>query len=459
MNEHIKIDDQLHISIKRMGINGEGIGYFNKLAIFVDQALPDEELDVVITQVYDNRAIARIEKITKESPERQAPFCPVYETCGGCQTQHFDYLKSLIQKRDILVKSFDRYITPKVDENIVKATIGADEPKHYRNKASLPVQRIKGKNHFGMYARGSNKFIPINSCPIQNELINHILNTIIKLMNQYEMDGIDPRTKKGYVRSLVVRVNHNQDQAQVSLIMAKKSNRLEQVVEALIKIEPKIVSVYEVMNKDFKKPGYFTEDMTLLYGKEMIEETLRDYKFQLSADAFFQLNTPQADKFYLEMKRLANLKHHEIAIDAYAGVAPVSHYIHEDTKHVYAIEIDPSACESARKSLEANNITNVTVLQSDFKRALSGLKSKKIDVMFFDPPRTGLGEETIDLILGFQPKRLIYGSCNPSTLAKDLSVLLNAYELKETVPIDMFPYTSLIESVSLLEKKKTVSLI
>jgi len=436
-----------------MGINGEGIGYFNKLAIFVDQALPDEELDVVITQVFDNRAIAKIEKITKQSVDRREPFCPVYDTCGGCQTQHFDYLKTLIQKRDILIKSFDRYVSPKINEDLVKDTIGASEPKHYRNKASLPVQKIRGKNHFGMYARGSNQFIALNGCPIQNELIDHILNTIIRLMNQYEMDGIDPRTRRGYVRSLVIRVTENKDQAQVSFIMAKKSNRLQTVVSELIKLEPKIVSIYEVMNADLKKPGFFTDDMSLIYGKETMTETLNDFKFLLTPEAFFQLNTAQAHQFYLEMKRLADLKPHEIAIDAYAGVAPVSHYIHQDAHHVYAIEIDPKACESARLSLEANHIKNVTILQSDFKRALSGLKNKQIDVMFFDPPRTGLGEETIDLILTFQPKRLIYGSCNPSTLAKDLNILQKTYDLIETVPIDMFPYTSLIESVSLMMRK------
>ncbi|MBU1140908.1 MAG: methyltransferase, partial [Firmicutes bacterium] len=171
-------------------------------------------------------------------------------------------------------------------------------------------------------------------------------------------------------------------------------------------------------------------------------------------DAFFQLNTPQANQFYLEMRRLADLKPYETAIDAYAGVAPISHYIFDAAKHVYAIEIDASACESAKLSLEKNNITNVTILKSDFNRALSGLKAKKIDVMFFDPPRTGLGEVTIESILKFKPKRLIYGSCNPSTLAKDLNLLLKSYRLIETVPIDMFPYTSLVESVSLLIENK-----
>ncbi len=453
MNEHIKVFDQLNVSIKRMGINGEGIGYFNKLAIFVDGALPNEELEVVITHVFDNRAIAKIEKIILASPDRTEPFCPIYETCGGCQMQHLDYLKSLPQKRDILIKSFDRYIRPKVNEDLIKDMIGADDPKHYRNKASLPVQKIKGKNHIGMYAKASNQFIPIDSCPIQNELINQIMISIIKLMNKYEMDGIDYRTRRGYVRSLIVRVTSDNKQAQVSFIMAKKSDRLDKISLELVQLEPSIVSIVEVINPDLKKPGFFTDHTRIVYGIEMIEETLSDYKFLLKPEAFFQLNTPQANKFYLEMKRLADLKPHETAIDAYAGVAPVSHYIANQAYHVYAVELDESACESARLSLEKNNITNVTVLHSDFKRALSGLKEKKIDVMFFDPPRTGLGEETIDLILGFEPSRLIYGSCNPSTLAKDLNILLKTYQLIETVPIDMFPYTSLIESVSLLIKK------
>lgn len=454
MNEHIKVDNKLHISIKRMGINGEGIGYFNKLAIFVDQALPEEELDVIITHVFDNRAIAKIEQITKKNPDRREPFCSVYEICGGCQTQHFDYDKTLVQKRDILIKSFDRYIQPKVDESLVKNTIGCEKTKHYRNKASLPVQKTKGRNQFGMYARNSNQFVPIKECPVQNQLINHILNTIIKLMDQYEMDAIDPKTKKGYVRYLIVRVTEKMDQAQVSFIMEKQSNRLDKVVEELVKKEPKIVSVVEVKNSDLKKPGFFAEDTKLLYGDLLIEETLADFRFLLRPDAFFQLNTPQANQFYLEMRRLADLKPYETAIDAYAGVAPISHYIFDAAKHVYAIEIDASACESAKLSLEKNNITNVTILKSDFNRALSGLKAKKIDVMFFDPPRTGLGEVTIESILKFKPKRLIYGSCNPSTLAKDLNLLLKSYRLIETVPIDMFPYTSLVESVSLLIENK-----
>lgn len=454
MNEHINKDDILDLEIRRMGINGEGIGYYKKLAIFVDQALPGEKIKVKIDEVFENRATATLEEVITPSEHRRTPFCPYYESCGGCQTQHADYNSILENKRDILLKSFDRYAGLKINPALVKPVKGAINPRNYRNKASLPVQRIKGKNYFGMYARNSNQFIQIDGCPVQQEDINRILRTILSLMNTFGIDALDSKTLSGYVRHLVVRVAEHTKEAQVSFIMLKKSNRLDDLVKKLIELEPGIESVYEVINPDLKKVGYFTEDMRLIYGKQMIKEVLNGHEYYLRPEAFFQLNTEQADVFYQEMKRLANLKRHEIAIDAYAGIAPVSHYIHDQAKHVYAVEVDKASCDSAKLSLEKNGIKNVTVLESDFKRALSGLKEKKIDVMFFDPPRVGLGDETIDLILKFKPKRLIYGSCNPSTLAKDLNTLLKTYDLVECVPIDMFPYTSLVESVSLLTLRK-----
>lgn len=450
MNEHIKIDDVLDLEVRRMGINGEGIAYYKKLAIFVDHAIPGEKVKVKIKEVFENRAIGEVEEILVESHDRMIPFCPVYHECGGCQTQHVNYLKSLEFKRDIILKSFDRYASLSIKESLVKATIGSTSPLNYRNKASLPVQFIKGKNRFGMYQKNSNVFIPIDECPIQHDDLNRILRLTVSLMNTYDIKAIDPKTKDGYIRNIIVRIAEHTNEVQVSFICFKKSNRLMELTDALMKKEPNIVSVYEVINNDLKKPGFFTSNMHLLRGKETIEEILNGYRFELRPDAFFQLNTRQADLFYQEMKRLAKLKKHEIAIDAYAGSAPVSHYIYDQARHVYAIELDKASCESAKASLEKNNITNVTVLQSDFKRALISLKEMPIDVMFFDPPRVGLGDETLDLIIKAKPKRLIYGSCNPSTLAKDINRLLTHYELIEVVPIDMFPYTSLVESVSLL---------
>ncbi len=452
MNTFIKENEIIQITIRKTGINGEGIGYYKKLAIFVDYALPDEVVDVMITRVYDNRATAKLVKIHQKSAFRAIPFCPVYENCGGCQFQHITYEQSLIEKKQMIFDSFDRYISFKVPRELVKDTIGADDPKYYRNKASLPVQNKK-RNEIGMYQANSHKFIAIDACPVQDKNINRILTTILDLMNVYKVDGFDPKYNKGYIKSLVVRVSDDSKEAQVTFILFNDSNFLERLVKKLIEVEPMIKSVFKVISKPNKKNPFFSDKPIKLFGKDTIIAKLNGFTFDLKPDAFFQLNSPQAHKFYTKMKDLARLKKHEIAIDAYAGVAPVSHYIANDCKHVYAIELDESSCVSAKKSLAENRIDNVTVLQSDFLRALSGLKEKEIDVMLFDPPRTGLGPDTIKLILEFKPKRIVYGSCNPSTLAKDLNELLNHYYLEETSPIDMFPYTSLVESVSLLVLK------
>ena len=453
MNQNIEIGHELKLSITKIGINGEGIGYKDRLAIFVDGALPSEEVMVEVIEVYDNRAVATLKEIIKPSPFRRTPFCPVYELCGGCQTQHMDYMKTLEDKRDLIIQAYQRYLPHKVSHKLIKPTIGAVNPLNYRNKASLPVQKILGKNKIGMYQKNSNEFIEIDECPIQDEMINHVMTLSISILDELGIDGIDPKTKKGYVKSLVTRVNDSHTEAQVSLILNQKSNRLNEFVKKLTEREPKIKSIISVLHTNRHKIGFFEGDIEILYGRDTIETHLGGFSFDLKPEAFFQLNAEQADLFYKEMVRLADLTGRETAIDAYAGIAPVSHYIHKSVRTVYAIEIDPASCASARLSLAKNHITNVKILQSDFKRALSGLKEKKIDVMFFDPPRTGLGDDTIDLIKGFKPKKLIYGSCNPSTLAKDIAKLMDLYELKETVPIDMFPYTSLVESVTLLTLK------
>ena len=453
MNQAFEIGSELTLKINKIGINGEGIGYKDRLAIFVDGALPDEEVRVEITEVYENRAVAVLKEIVKASLFRREPFCPIYELCGGCQTQHMDYQKSLEDKRDLIIQAFQRYLPIKVSSKLIKPTLGANHPLNYRNKASLPVQKIQGRNRIGMYQKNSNAFIEIEKCPIQDDLINKIMDSIIHLMDELGIDGLDPKTKRGYIKSIVVRVNETHTEAQVSLILNQKSNRLNDLVKRLVEIEPQVKSIISVYHTNRHKIGFFDGDVTVLYGRDTITSELGGFSFDLKPEAFYQLNSEQADIFYQEMVRLADLKGRETAIDAYAGIAPVSHYIHKSVRTVYAIEIDAASCASARLSLAKNNITNVKILQSDFKRALSGLKEKKIDVMFFDPPRTGLGDDTIELIKGFKPKKLIYGSCNPSSLAKDLSKLMDLYDMRETVPIDMFPYTSLVESVTLLTLK------
>ncbi|MFU8792764.1 MAG: 23S rRNA (uracil(1939)-C(5))-methyltransferase RlmD [Acholeplasmataceae bacterium] len=453
MKQNVNVSDQITLHIEKMGINGEGIGYHDQLAIFVDFALPEEDCLVEITEVFDNRAVAKVIEIYKESKYRITPICPVYGRCGGCQTQHFDYDMMLNHKKEMIINAYKRYIKSPIDQEIIKDVIQSPKIYHYRNKAALPVRKLNGKNRFGMYMKHSNVFIPIDDCPIQNETINEILQSTVLLMDQIRLDAYDPKTKKGAMHSIIVRIAEYSNEVQVSFILLKADDRTKRLAKLLVGRHPMIESVFEVIHKNSRKQSFFDGDIYLLYGKQAIVEHLNEQEFLLRPEAFFQLNTPQADMFYREMKRMAGLKKYEVAIDAYAGIAPVSHYIHDAVHQVYAIEIDEDACQSAKLSLERNDIKNVTVLRSDFHKALVGLKNKKVDVMFFDPPRSGLGEKTIESIIGFLPKRLVYGSCNPSTLAKDLNLLLEHYDLIETQPLDMFPQTSLVESISLLVRK------
>lgn len=451
--QKIKVNDVIQLDIKRMGINGEGVGYYEKLAVFVDNALPGEKINAEITAVYDNRATAKILDILVQSKDRITPFCSVFDACGGCQTQHFDYQAMLIQKREILIKSLDRYLK-KYSKDIVKQTIGMDDPMHYRNKASLMLKKVLGKNRFGMYERGTNDFIAIEDCGVQNTKINEVLSTIVSLMDVYHIDAYDIKTQTGFISNVIVRTTQLINEVQIVFVVPKKISILDGFMNDLVKTHPEIKSVYYVIN-DSHKQSFFTEDSILIYGKETIEEKLQKFDFSLKPDVFFQLNTIQADKFYQTMETLAELKGHEIIIDVNAGIAPISHYMHAKANKIYAIETNEEAFISAKNALESNHVHNVTLIKDEIDIALANLDSKVIDLMLLDPPKIGLGIDTIKAIKTYLPKRIIYGSSNPSTLAKDLSELTHKYEILNIIPFDMFPYTSLVESISLLELKRT----
>ena len=270
-------------------------------------------------------------------------------------------------------------------------------------------------------------------------------------MDDIGVDAYDTKYRKGFVSHVIVRVT-TKDEAQVTFICKKIPNRLPQLAESLMAKESQVKSVFSVLEEKGSR-DFFNCSLTKIAGADVIEETLNEHTFLLEPEAFFQLNTTQADIFFKTMRDVAALKKHETVIDAYAGSAPIAHYVADLCKHVYAIESNQASVDSANRSLAKNQIKNVTVIKDHFKHALEGLKHQTIDVMFFDPPRTGLGEETIDLIKQFKPKRIVYGSCNPSTLVKDVASLVNEYVLNVTIPLDMFPFTAHIETITLLSLK------
>lgn len=454
INHQMKINDLIEVEIKKIGINGEGIGYYNRLTVFVDHALPGETVIVRVREIYPNRIVGDIEKIKNQSPDRLEVLYPEYDACGAYSMQHMTYKRSLTLKRDIIVNALNHYVKEKINYKKIKPMIGMKEPFGYRNKVSLPIRRINGKNKFGLYAEKSNEFIPVNDSPVQNPIINKIIQYLETILDEYHFDAYISKTKQGFIKSVVVRRAHYSGETQISFLLMRKFDKVKEVVEKLVNKFPEVVSVYVFYTNKYKEQVFFSKQFELIYGKLTITEKLNNQFYHLYPEAFFQLNTEMADIFYKKMKSLAQLKKDDIVVDAYAGIAPVSHYVYDACQKVYAIEIEEKSVKSAKESLKRNRIFNVEVIQNDFSIALKNLKNIKIDVMFFDPPRTGLGLETINQVIKYLPKKIVYGSCNPSTLAKDIAELVKYYNVVEIQPLDMFPYTPLVESVTLLELKK-----
>ena len=437
MEQPIKVNDLINLKIKRMGINGEGIAYHQRLAVFIENGLPGEEVIALITEVHDNRAYGTIHEMIKESKNRTVPFCDVYIDCGGCQTQHYDYDAMLKQKKDIIIKALDRYVKD-YDKQIIKDTVGMQDPLHYRNKASLPVRKLYGKNRFGMYQRNSNVFIPIDNCSIQHESVNIILKTIIKLMDQFNQNGFDPKTNEGFITNITVRITENLREAQVGFTTNTQQKLMDEMIYELIDHHPEIVSIYQVIDISHQK-----QKTTLIYGKETITENINGQSYELGFDMFFQLNTEQAEKFYTKMQTLIEDSEYQNVLDGNKGLSPIGMYLYQQEKPVFIL---------SNNLIEQEKIKD---LQKKYPtiHLIDSYERLKLDLMVFDPSRLGIPETDMKMIFKVKPKRIIYGSCNPSTLAKDLETLKSLYEIVEITPFDMFPYTSLVESITLLKLK------
>ena len=442
----LTVGSQLEIEIKRLGINGEGIAYDNRKAIFVDFALPGEIAKIEILEDFNTYYKAKLIEVIKTSKDRVTPFCPVYNECGGCQLQHLSYQGQLDLKRELILQALNRYTKGKIKFGLVKNTIGMDNPLNYRNKASLPVMFQNEKTTVGMYKPNSNHLVDFTTCPVQDDELNKVYKLIL---NQMEKRKIEATNHGGVVRFIIVRRAHHTGEVQVTFIVTEKDEKVRALGKYLVDKFDQIKSAYEVVNSNMKSHEFFTNQIKLVGGEPTINESLGGINYKLSPDAFFQLNTPQAIKLYEKVVSIGAFKKSDVVVDAFGGVGPFAFYIAPHVKQVYSIELEKGSHDSLVETISNNDVQNITPLLGDVKTVLNKEKIKA-DVMLFDPPRVGLGKAFTDFILKYKPKKLIYVSCNPSTLAKDLNELLQAYEVKNITPIDMFPHTSHVETITLL---------
>lgn len=450
----VEKDKEYILNIEALGYEGEGIAKIEGYPVFIAGALIGEKVKVNITKVKKNFAYGRLVEILEESPKRKKPKCSIYNMCGGCTLQHLSYDGQLDYKFT-RVKDCIRKISG-LDDSIVKYPIGMENIYRYRNKVQFPVGMINGKLSIGFFSEKSHDIIDMDTCLLQDKESEEIIRIVRKWMNDYSImpakkDG--KFFKKGIIRHIVIRKAFRTNEIMVILVTTnKKIPYIDKLIEDLNSSMPDIKSIVQNINdKDTNLVmGY---ECINLYGEDYICDYIGEYKFNISPLSFFQVNPVQTEVLYNKALEYANLNGNEIVFDAYCGTGTISLFLSQKAKKVYGVEIVPQAIDNAKVNAEINNINNAEFYVGKAEEIIPRLIGDGIipEVIVVDPPRKGCDSKLLDALGKAKPRRIVYVSCDTSTLARDLKYLENeGYKAVEVQPVDMFPMTKHVENVALL---------
>ena len=453
-----KIPVQVHkiyeVPIQGMGQSGEGVGRYENFTVFVPNALPGEIVNAKITLVKKNYAVGEIKSFVKQAEDRIKPICPVYEQCGACQLQHYSYGAQLKAKQQKVIDMMEHIALKKNNE--ILPTEASVHSWNYRNKMQFPIGRTKQGVTVGCYARSSHNIIDTKECFIQKETNNLIANTVRSMIQDLKLSVYDEKTHYGVFRHVVGRTNRDETEAMVVLVATQpKLPREKEIVKYLRDRIPNLTTIVVNINKG-KNNIIMGKDCRTIYGPGFIRDRLGSLRFKISALSFFQVNTEQAERLYEKALEFADLNGNETVIDGYCGTGTISLFLAQKAKKVYGIEIVPEAIKDAILNAKDNNIKNAEFIVGDAARVMPRLYQRGIraDVIITDPPRAGSSPEVLKIYAAMKPKRIVYVSCNPATLARDVAILDElGYKLKKVQPVDMFPQTGHVEAVALLVRK------
>lgn len=440
------------------GYEGEGIAKIdNKYPIFIEGALKGEKVKVRIVKVNKNFAYGKLIEVLEASEERVNPPCAIYKRCGGCKLQHASYKAQLDFKWDRVKDCVSKI--GKLDPSIVKYPLGMENPWRYRNKVQLPIGLINGEVKIGFFAPRSHDIIDMESCLIQDEIGDKVVKLTREWIEKfnirpYNVDG--EYDEKGIVRHIMIRRGFTTNEVMIVLVTNGETlPHKEEFIDLMVKNIPGIKSIIQNINSKKTNVILGLESKTL-WGEDTISDYIGDFRFNISPLSFFQVNPIQTEVLYGKALEYANLTGNEEVFDAYCGTGTITLFLSQKAKKVYGVEIIPQAIDNAWINAKENKVENVEFFVGESEVVIPDLINKgvKADVVVVDPPRKGCDKKLLDAITNIDAKKIVYVSCDPSTLGRDLQVLEeNGYKTLEVQPVDMFPNTAHIENVALLIKK------
>ena len=451
---NIQKNQEYIVEIIDNGYEGEGIAKIDNFTIFIPGAIKGEKVRILIVKVLSSHAFGKILEIINKSKARQDADCVTYKRCGGCNLRHIKYEETLKMKQNAVQSLVNKTLKNKIQ---VQETVGMENPFHYRNKAQYPLGINKdGESVIGVFANRTHEVIPIEKCLIQNPKSEEIAKFVLQFIKRNKISIYDEKTGKGLFRHIVIKVGIKTGQIMCILVVNGKSIPKEkELVEELTIKFPQIKTI--VKNFNMKNTNVILGQENInIYGNGYIDDKLGEYTFKISPLSFYQVNPVQAEKLYNLGVEVAQISKEDIVFDLYCGIGTISLFMAKYAKKVYGIEIVREAVDAANENAKLNGITNTEFYAGDVEVVLDELinnKGVKADIVMFDPPRKGLDKNSINNILKIKPKKIVYISCNPATLIRDLADFEDIYEVKTIIPVDMFPFTSHVECCSVLYLK------
>lgn len=447
-------NEEYIVEIIDNGFQGEGIAKIDGMAIFIPNCLKGEKAKVKILKVTTSLAYGKIIQILEKSEHRKDSDCETFPRCGGCNLRHINYDYTLEIKKNSVESTLKKALGREIKiSNILKM----EKPYNYRNKLQYPVGvGIDKKTVMGVYAERTHSIIPTKKCEIQDELSQKIANDIFEFIEKNNIKVYDEKTLKGSIRHIVIRIGKKTNQVMITLVTnTEKIEKENELVEYITSKYEQVKTIIKNINTKNTNVILGMENK-ILYGDGFIFDYLGEFKFKISPMSFYQVNRTQTEKLYSKAVEYAELTGKETVFDLYCGIGTIGIFASKKVKKLYGIETVPQAIKDAKENAKINNIENAEFFVGDVEKTLPEfIKERNIkpDVVFVDPPRKGCDKTALETLMQIKPKKIVYVSCNPATLARDLKILEEVYELKEISICDMFPFTHHVECVTLLKLK------